>query len=106
MMVDYLLEFFFNLMAPSYMSDTLDGGKQYPMKGVKVSESSVGAPWATVVLFLQFVANICLHKLETNKILSVNILLVVIWKSGYTFREGQAEGIEFCWGPACDVRPS
>ena len=63
----------------------------------------VGAPWATAVLFLQFVADICLHKLETNKIFSVNILFVVIWKSGYTFREGRAEGIEFCWGPACDI---
>ena len=65
---------------------------------------SVGASWATAMLFLQFVADICLHKLETNKIFSMNILFVVIWKSGYTFREGWAEGIEFCWGPACDVR--
>ena len=43
MMVDYLLEFFFDLMVPSNLSDTLDGEKQYPMKGVKVSESFGGS---------------------------------------------------------------
>ena len=90
-MVDYLLEFFLNLMVPSYLSDTLDGERQYPMKGVKVSEYFSGSSLGNSSAFNLLPRFAYINWRQTKYSLKISCLLLfgkVVTHSGKARQKG------------------